>query len=76
MMSAPGVSQEKAMNDSGLRALADGIPLAPESPPLERIEAHSIKDLTYDIRVPMGVRTLALRITHMEEVGDNPLRMK
>jgi hypothetical protein len=61
---------------SELRALADGIPLAPESPPLEQIEAHSVKDLAYDFRVPMGVRTLALRITHMEEVGDIPLHMK
>ena len=61
---------------SELRALADGIPLAPESPPLEQIEAHSVKDLAYDFRVPMSVRSLALRITHMEEVGDIPLHMK
>jgi hypothetical protein len=61
---------------SELRALADGIPQAPEDPPLEQIEAHSVKDLTYDFRVPMGVRTLALRVTHMEEVGDIPLHMK
>jgi hypothetical protein len=61
---------------SELRALADGIPVAPENPPLEQIEAHSVKDLAYDFRVPMGVRTLALRITHMEEVGDIPLHLK
>jgi hypothetical protein len=37
---------------------------------------NNMKDLTYDFRVPMGIRTLALRITHMEEVGDIPLHMK
>ena len=66
---------------SELRALGDGIPHAPEDPPLEQIEAHSVKDLVYAFRVPMGVRTLALRVTHrnlqlLEEVGDIPLRMK
>lgn len=42
----------------------------------EQIEAHSVKDLVYDFRVPTGARSLALRITHMEEVGDFPLHMK
>lgn len=60
---------------SALRALADGTPLAPESPPLEQIEAHSVKD-AYDFRVPMATRTLALRIAHKEEVGDIPLLIK
>jgi hypothetical protein len=59
-----------------LRAIADELPQAPQDPPLEQIEAHSVKDLTYTFRVPADVRTLALRITRMEEAGDIPLGLK
>ena len=58
-----------------LRAIADGLPQAPVDPPLEQIEAHSVKDLTYTFRLPAAVRSLALRITRDEQVGDIPLRL-
>jgi hypothetical protein len=61
---------------SELRALADDIPQAPVDAPLEQIEAHSVKDLAYTFRLPAGVRTLALRITRMDEAGDIPLHLK
>jgi hypothetical protein len=38
--------------------------------------APGVKDLAYDFRVPTGVHTLAMQITHVEEVGDIPLHMK
>jgi hypothetical protein len=57
-------------------ALADGFPQAPVDAPLEQIEAHSVKDLAYTFRLPAGVRTLALRITRMDEAGDIPLHLK
>jgi hypothetical protein len=56
-----------------LRAIADGLPQAPVDAPLEQIEAHSVKDLTYTFRLPAVVRSLALRITRDEQVGDIPL---
>lgn len=56
-----------------LRAVADGLPQAPIDPPLEQIEAHSVKDLTYRFRLPAAVRSLALRITRDEQTGDIPL---
>ena len=59
-----------------LRAVADGLPQAPVDPPLEQIEAHSVKDLTYTFRLPAAVRSLALRITRDEQVGDIPLRLR
>ena len=61
---------------SELRALADDIPLAPVDPPIEQIEAHSVKDLAYAFRVPADVHMLAVRISRMEEAGDIPLRLK
>jgi hypothetical protein len=61
---------------SELRALADDLPQGPVDPPLEQIEAHSVKELAYSFRVPAGIRTLALRITRMEEAGDIPLHLK
>jgi hypothetical protein len=61
---------------SELRALADDVPQAPVDPPLEQIEAHSVKDIAYTFRLPAGTRTLALRITRMEEEGDIPLHLK
>ena len=59
-----------------LRAIADGLPQAPVDPPLEQIEAHSVKDLTYTFRLPAAVRSLALRITRDEQVGDIPLHLQ
>ena len=58
-----------------LRAVANGLPQAPVDPPLEQIEAHSVKDLTYTFRLPAVVRSLALRITRDEQVGDIPLHL-
>lgn len=59
-----------------LRAIADGLPQAPVDAPLEQIEAHSVKDLTYTFRLPAAVRSLALRITRDEQVGDIPLHLQ
>ena len=59
-----------------LRAVADGLPQAPVDPPLEQIEAQSVKDLTYTFRLPAAVRSLALRITRDEQVGDIPLHLQ
>jgi len=61
---------------SELRAVADGLPQAPVDAPLEQIEAHSVKDLSYTFRLPAGVRTLMLRITRDEEAGEIPLHLK
>jgi hypothetical protein len=61
---------------SELRALADDLPLAPEDPPYVQTEAHSVKDIPYMFRVPTGVHTLTLRISHMEEAGEIPLHLK
>lgn len=58
---------------SELRALADDIPQAPVDPPLEQIEAHSVKDLVYTFHLPAGTRRLALRIMRMDQVGEIPL---
>jgi hypothetical protein len=59
-----------------LRAIADGLPQAPVDAPLEQIEAHSVKDLSYTFRLPAAVRSLALRITRDEQVGDIPLHLR
>jgi hypothetical protein len=59
-----------------LRAVADGLPQAPLDPPLEQIEAHSVKDLLYTFRLPAATRSLALRITREEQVVDIPLHLK
>jgi hypothetical protein len=60
---------------SELRAVADGLPQAPVDPPLEQIEAHSAKDLTYTFRLPAAVRNLTLRIMRDEEVADIPVHL-
>lgn len=59
-----------------LRAVADGLPQAPVDAPLEQVEAHSVKDLTYTFRLPAAVRSLTLRITRDEEAGEIPLHLK
>lgn len=58
---------------SSLRLLIDGVPHAPDDPPLEQVDASSVGEFDYRFDVPATATRGVLRVTHDDQAGEIPL---
>ncbi len=55
---------------SSLRLLIDGVPRAPNSPPIEQVETSSAREFDYRFDVPADATRGVLRVTHDDQAGE------
>ena len=55
---------------SNLRLMVDGVPRAPNDPPLEQVDAASARELDYRFDVPAGATSVMLRVVHDDQTGE------
>jgi hypothetical protein len=60
---------------SNLRLLVDGVPRAPNDPPLEQVDAASAREFEYRFDLPAAATRAVLRVVHGDQADEIPLNV-